>query len=209
MIAIMSAGGRPWQGSADRKRHPEEDPMRSVAALVLCLAALPAAAQPPSPYAGLQQREIKSLSAQEIDELRRGAGMGLALAAELNGLPGPAHLLELAGDIPLTADQVVAVRAIRDRMHADAAEEGERLIRLEAELEAGFRARSIDDAELGRLTAAIAESRGRLRRIHLAAHLRTPALLAPEQVARYVELRGYAAPAAADAGHARRDHHGR
>lgn len=185
--------------------------MRSAAALSLsmCLAAFPAAAQPPSPYAGLEHRAIKSLSAQEIDDLRSGAGMGLALAAELNGLPGPAHLLELAGDIPLTEEQVVAVRALQDRMRADAAEEGERLIRLEAELEAGFRARSIDDAELRRLTAAIAESRGRLRRIHLAAHLRTPALLAPEQVARYVELRGYAVAPAGDTGHPRGDRHGR
>jgi hypothetical protein len=48
-----------------------------------------------SPYAGQETRRIKSLSEQDIDELRQGRGWGLAKAAELNGLPGPAHLLEM------------------------------------------------------------------------------------------------------------------
>jgi hypothetical protein len=52
-----------------------------------------------TPYAGLQNRAIKSLSDNDINELRRGGGWGLALAAELNGMPGPAHLLELKDQI--------------------------------------------------------------------------------------------------------------
>jgi hypothetical protein len=43
------------------------------------------------PYAGLQQRGVKALSDQQIADLRAGKGMGLALAAELNGYPGPIH----------------------------------------------------------------------------------------------------------------------
>ena len=50
---------------------------------------------PQTPYAGMQNRAVKSLSDNDIKELRRGGGWGLALAAELNGMPGPAHLLEL------------------------------------------------------------------------------------------------------------------
>ena len=34
-------------------------------------------------------------------DLRAGRGMGLALAAELNGYPGPAHVLELADKLDL------------------------------------------------------------------------------------------------------------
>jgi hypothetical protein len=49
----------------------------------------------------MQSRAIKSLSDNDINELRRGGGWGLALAAELNGMPGPAHLLELKDKIPL------------------------------------------------------------------------------------------------------------
>lgn len=48
-----------------------------------------------SKYAGQQKRLIKSLSPGDIAELRRGGGWGLAKAAELNGLPGPAHLLDM------------------------------------------------------------------------------------------------------------------
>lgn len=52
-----------------------------------------------TPYAGMQNRAIKSLSDNDINELRRGGGWGLALSAELNGMPGPAHLLEQAWDV--------------------------------------------------------------------------------------------------------------
>lgn len=48
-----------------------------------------------SKYVGQEKREIKSLSETDIEELRNGRGWGLAKAAELNGLPGPAHLLEM------------------------------------------------------------------------------------------------------------------
>ena len=48
------------------------------------------------PYAGEQQRAIKSLSEKDIADLQAGQGMGLAKAAELNGYPGPAHVLEHA-----------------------------------------------------------------------------------------------------------------
>lgn len=68
-------------------------------------------------------------------ELRRGGGWGLAKAAELNGMPGPAHLLELKDSIPLTTEQVSAIQAVFDRMRADAIAEGERLIALEQALE--------------------------------------------------------------------------
>ena len=48
-----------------------------------------------SHYASMQSRDIKALSASDIEGLRAGRGMSLALAAELNGYPGPLHVLEL------------------------------------------------------------------------------------------------------------------
>ncbi len=45
-----------------------------------------------SPYAGLERRAVKSLSEQQVADLRAGRGMGLALPAELNGYPGPVHV---------------------------------------------------------------------------------------------------------------------
>jgi len=52
----------------------------------LLLLAGSAAAQ--TPYAGMQTRPIKALSEQQVADLGAGRGMGLALAAELNGYPG-------------------------------------------------------------------------------------------------------------------------
>jgi hypothetical protein len=54
------------------------------------------------PYAGQQTRAVKALSDDEIAALRKGEGMGMAKAAELNGYPGPAHVLQLAGPLGLT-----------------------------------------------------------------------------------------------------------
>ena len=80
------------------------------AILFSCLALSSRAADfVPSPYAGEESRAVKSLSAEDIAELRRGGGWGLARAAELNGMPGPIHLLELKDDIPLTREQVSAI----------------------------------------------------------------------------------------------------
>jgi hypothetical protein len=49
-----------------------------------------------NPYADQQTRSIKSLSEEDIAALLNGEGMGMAKAAELNGYPGPKHVLTLA-----------------------------------------------------------------------------------------------------------------
>jgi hypothetical protein len=54
------------------------------------------------PYAGLQQRSVKTLSDEQISDLNAGRGIGLALAAELNGYPGPIHAIELAEKLHLS-----------------------------------------------------------------------------------------------------------
>jgi len=77
--------------------------------LMAALAAIPMAVSahadtPASPYTGQQTRSIKALSPEDIDELRKGAGMGLAKAAELNGYPGPLHVLALTKELRLTPD---------------------------------------------------------------------------------------------------------
>lgn len=171
--------------------------MRKFALLVL-LSLLPAAAfaqaggnGPKTPYAGQDARDIKSLSADDIAELRRGGGWGLAKAAELNGIPGPAHVLELKGELGLTPDQVAAISAVFAKMQAAAVAEGERLIGLEYTLEEQFRNRTMTDASLRQSLGEIEHSRQALRFIHLSTHLTTSPLLSPAQIKRYAELRGY------------------
>ena len=77
------------------------------AALVLTSAS---ATNAQTPYAGMQTRSIKALSEQQVADLGAGRGMGLALAAELNGYPGPSHVLELADKLNLSTDQRAGVR---------------------------------------------------------------------------------------------------
>ena len=146
-----------------------------------------------APYAGEERRAIKSLSGEDIAELRRGGGWGLAKAAELNGLPGPLHLLELRDEIALAPAQIDDIEQVFQEMRASAIDEGERLISREQALENAFRDRTVTDEKLRTLLAAIEESRCRLRYIHLAAHLKTPEILTEDQIDRYNALRGYRA----------------
>jgi hypothetical protein len=69
-----------------------------------------------SPYQGMQSRTVKALSEQQVADLNEGRGMGLALAAELNGYPGPSHVLELADKLELKPDQISAVRSLFESM---------------------------------------------------------------------------------------------
>ncbi len=79
--------------------------IKLVTAYALFIWANGAFAQSSAPYAGQQTRAIKALSRSETQDLLDGKGMGLAKAAELNGYPGPMHVLELARRLQLSPVQ--------------------------------------------------------------------------------------------------------
>ena len=85
-------------------------------------------------FSGQQNREIKALSETEITGYLEGRGMGFAKAAELNGYPGPAHVLELADELALTPKQRARAQALKDSMK-NAASLGARLVDTERRLE--------------------------------------------------------------------------
>src|SRR5436190_11992805 len=144
-----------------------------------------------SPYAGLEKRPVKALNEQQLADLRAGRGMGLALAAELNGYPGPLHVLELGEQLKLSADQRQRVAELQASMKAEAVATGERLIAQEAALDRHFKDRTITPENLATQTARIGETQGVLRAVHLKYHLAMSELLTAEQSRRYAELRGY------------------
>ena len=144
-----------------------------------------------SAYAGEETRLIKSLSEQDLEEIARGGGWGLARAAELNGVPGPTHLLELADEIGLTEQQRNDIEAIRAQMQSNAISAGERFVAAERALDAAFQRGAPDAEMLKRLVLAAGEARADLRLVHLNAHLLTLHLLTDTQVTRYAVLRGY------------------
>lgn len=176
--------------------------MLRLALPILLVLAVPAFAQQ-QPYAGLQQRPVKALSEAQIADLRAGRGMGLALAAELNGYPGPVHVLEHADALALTPEQRDRTRALYEAMKADAVPLGLRLIEQETALDREFAGRTLTPEALARLTAEIGRTQGALRAAHLKYHLAQSALLTPQQHARYAQLRGYAG-----GGHDPSRHHG-
>lgn len=174
--------------------------------LVIALAATAMLAAPASfgqqPYAGFQSRPIKALSEQQIADLKAGRGMGLALAAEVNGYPGPVHVLELADALQLSEAQRQRIEQLFAAMKAEAVPLGARLIAQEAQLDREFGNRSITPLSLAEAVEAIGATQAALRTAHLKYHLSTADALTWAQVQRYAELRGYAE----NAPH-RHDHH--
>ncbi len=144
-----------------------------------------------SKYTGQEKRDIKSLSNDDIKELRAGAGWGLAKAAELNGLPGPKHILEMKKEIELTTEQEKMVSALYKDMNKEAIELGNKLIEYEKELNNRFSERNINEKELEELLIKISEIYKSLRYTHLSAHLKTPSILTEDQIEKYNKLRGY------------------
>ena len=143
------------------------------------------------PYAGQGARAVSSLSAGDIEALKKGAGWGLAKPAELNGYPGPAHVLELADRLDLTDQQLRAMREAFARMNARARRLGTTLIDAERALDQAFRTGNADDALLSARLGDAERARAALRQVHLATHLEVAPVLTDEQKRRYAELRGY------------------
>ena len=155
------------------------------------LVALCALSPTTSPYAGEETRPVKSLSQEQIDGLLNARGMGLAKAAELNGYPGPMHVLQLKDPLELSAEQLRQTQRAFDEMKSRATELGRAIVRRERELDEAFAQRTIDDASLHEMVNEIGRLNGELRATHLRAHLRMREVLTPRQILRYDELRGY------------------
>ncbi|SDE37987.1 Spy/CpxP family protein refolding chaperone [Ruegeria marina] len=164
--------------------------MRAGVLLFLVLAAGPVSAQT-VPYAGQQEREVTSFSAEDLTQLRAGAGWGLAKPAELNGWPGPRHVLDLADELNLSDEQLEEVQAIYDAMRAQAVEQGQALIAAETALDTSFASGKIDEDRLVELLGAAERARAELRHTHLSAHLALGPVLTRHQVMTYNSLRGY------------------
>lgn len=163
-------------------------------------------------YVDLTGREIKALPKEEIQGLMAGEGMGFALTAELNGYPGPLHVLELADELELTPEQRERTEAVMAAMRERARSLGEALVEGERALDRAFRegtvtgaggipgisggtgvaaAEEAHEASLLEATAALGALRGELRGVHLQAHLAMMEILTLHQRHTYQELRGY------------------
>ena len=166
---------------------------RSLFYVLFIASTLPAAlaAKTLSPYIGQESRDIKALSPEAIQDLLDGKGMGFAKAAELNGYPGPAHVLELEDDLALTTEQHDKTKTLFDSMLSKAKSLGQQLLDQEHSLEQLYATKQITTGNLKRVTETISRLKGELRYTHLAAHLTQWEILSPEQRDLYFTLRGY------------------
>jgi hypothetical protein len=170
-----------------------------VRALVIVIAGIFASAThanpPPKPsaYADQATADIKALTAEEQSSLLEGKGAGFAKAAELNGYPGPLHVIELATQLGLSAEQLAATRSLFERMRTAARTEGLALVEAERSLDRLYATRSATTESVTEQLGRIEKSRARLRGVHLDAHLEQAAILDAHQIMRYAQLRGYAA----------------
>ena len=174
--------------------------MKLITAIALTLPAVVQAASP-SPYAGQESRQIKAFSPSEQEDLLAGKGMGLAKAAELNGYPGPSHVLELASQLGLTVEQVTTTRALFTSMERKAKDLGRQLIAAEQSLDTLFASKQVTPVQLKKSLAVISDLQAKVRAAHLAAHIEQVRVLSAEQSARYAMLRGYSHGSERDEGH--------
>jgi Spy/CpxP family protein refolding chaperone len=165
--------------------------LRVTAPFIAAMLVFPFGCFAASPYVDQTSRTIKALSDQEVAEYLSGKGMGLAKAAELNGYPGPAHVLELKEPLQLSPAQRKQTEAIFERMQARAIDIGKRLVDQERKLDALFASKTISPLLLRQALDSIASSQADIREIHLKAHLEQVDVLNADQVERYWHLRGY------------------
>jgi hypothetical protein len=165
--------------------------MRAFCLFAIAATALPLVCLAASPYAGQQSRSIKALSEQEVADYLSGKGMGFAKAAELNGSPGPAHVLELADQLALSPAQRNRTEQVFGRMQAQARELGVMLVEEERRLDASFAAKTVSRDSLAAAMHSIATIQSEIRAAHLQAHLEEAEILTENQKAQYGQLRGY------------------
>jgi Spy/CpxP family protein refolding chaperone len=147
-----------------------------------------------SPYTGQEVRDIKSLSDNDIQSLQNGTGEafgGMAKLAELNGYPGPRHVLDMASELQLTDKQRIEIERIYQNMSNIAKSMGEAIIATEQDMDEAFGNNTITQENLKLMLDKSAELYGQLRLVHLSAHLDIIQMLTKEQVQMYNMMRGY------------------
>lgn len=147
-----------------------------------------------SPYAGQELRDIKSLSDNDLQSLQNGTGEafgGIAKLAELNGYPGPRHVLDMASELQLTDGQRMEIELIYQNMSNKAKSIGAAIIAVEQDMDRSFANKTITEENLKLMLDKSADLYGQLRIVHLSAHLDTVQILTIEQVQMYNTIRGY------------------
>ena len=112
----------------------------------------------------------------------------MGMPADRAGYPGPRHVLDLAPDLQLTAEQRSAIEKLFAAMQEKAQARGKELFEAEARLEQMFRD-GRPEADLREQSFRVDSIHAELRWIHLSAHLAAQKILTADQIAMYTCLR--------------------
>ena len=177
--------------------------MKHKLVFLLCMVcATVVTAASPNPYIGQEGRDIKAMSPEDVQSYLEGKGMGFAKAAELNGYPGPSHVLALASELHLSREQKELTQSLFAAMQVEAVKYGRQLIEEERNLDRLFATKQVTIETLKAALTQIGNLQAKVRAAHLEAHLAQLRILTPEQTVLYSELRGYTSQAASN-----REHH--
>lgn len=106
---------------------------------------------------------------------------GLAKAAELNGVPGAPHLLELKTKIPLSSEQIAEIHAEFKSKQAKSIESGKLLIVHENDLELAFSSGTVSNKSLRTMLKKLGRTRSQESNVHFSAHLTMATILSSAQ----------------------------
>ncbi|MDZ4811422.1 MAG: nuclear transport factor 2 family protein [Pseudomonadota bacterium] len=129
------------------------------------------------------------MDASERQAIETGQGFAMARAAEAHGLPGPKHVLEYAQALDLSERQRDRMNILMHSMRTAALKEGQNVLAAETALDAELSRPVPDAARVAELADVVGRARGRLRNVHLNAHLAAAPALTSAQRAKYVQLR--------------------
>ena len=159
--------------------------MRALLFVTAAFLSIDALAQEPSSDSGAPEITINSLTERDLQGLQNGRGMGMGRVAELNGYPGPRHVLELANELELSHEQIEATQLIFAEMRIAAVATGAEIIEAESRLDQLFAAHEADPASVQTALTQIGVMRARLRFVHIEAHMKMRELLTNEQIDAY------------------------
>jgi uncharacterized protein (DUF305 family) len=143
-----------------------------------------------SAYLDQLASSVRGLSQEEINGLLAGKGLGYARSAELNGYPGPRHVLDMT-ELQLTSEQTASITTIFDNMNREAVTLGQKIVDAETVLSQSFSDKKITEVSLQEQLKKLTALYSQLRQVHLQAHLAVTPLLSEDQLAQYQVLRGY------------------
>ena len=153
-----------------------------------CAALVAAAPATRTEQTGSDMQRHHSCLEEERASIERGEGFGMAMPADHAGYPGPRHVLDMAAELGLSADQKSGVEKIYAEMHEKAVARGKELLEAEARLEQMFRD-GRPEADLREQSFRVDSIHAELRWIHLSAHLAAQKILTAAQLAQYTRLR--------------------